>query len=201
MNAFDYATASDDALLVAAAGGDSVAMTELVKRLTPSLMAYFVTRTRSAEAAEELTQATIIRVWRYARHYAANRERWGNGNVWAWTVRVARGVLLNTVRAASRDAVSRAIRVTTDGVDAVSLAPARAEAEYSDGCDRIMEHVARLPKSQAAAFKAVHIQGHTVQAAAVMLGVPTDTIRSRVRLAVDKLRSMLSHDPAFAAFA
>lgn len=201
MNASVSVSASDDSLLVAAAGGDSAAMTELVKRLTPSLMAYFVTRTRSAEAAEELTQATIIRVWRYARHYAANRERWGNGNVWAWTVRVARGVLLNSIRSASRDVVARAARTTADGVDLVSLAPARDEMEYSDGCDRIMAHVARLPKEQADAFTAVHVNGQTLKSVAAALGLPLDTIRSRVRLAAGKLRGMLSADPAFAAVA
>jgi RNA polymerase sigma factor (sigma-70 family) len=60
--------------------------------------------------------------------------------------------------------------------------------------NRLQQAVAELPEEQAVAFTAHHFGGLKFRAIARMVGEPLDTVRSRYRYALDKLRLQFKNE-------
>ena len=86
------ATAADDQLVRAVAGGDRHALELLYRRHAPWLAGRLAARTSSRELAEEALQDTFLAAWRGARAYH------GSGEVPAWLWGIARRRLASLAR-------------------------------------------------------------------------------------------------------
>ena len=93
---------------------------------------------------------------------------------------------LDRLRAA---AVRRDVDPHEVPVPAAPVSP-NADAWQDDG-DRVVSALHQLPEGQREVMQLIYVRGMTSQQAGAALGVPTGTVKSRVRLALRALRQVL----------
>jgi RNA polymerase sigma-70 factor (ECF subfamily) len=157
-----------------AARGDSEATTELV-RATRQDVLRFVTYLAGPSHAEDLVQETYIRALRTLGSYR------GDATVRSWLLAVARHVTLDWLRSDMRR------KETT-----VDVLPVQVGVGDFTGNVELQLLVASLDAARRDAFVLTQILGVDYQQAAVILGCPIGTVRSRVFRARDDLAAMLA---------
>ena len=138
-------------------------------------------------AAEEITQDVFLRIWEKASTYRADKAK-----VVTWIARIARNRAIDVYRQRkSRDDRASA------GWEELKQAASSIEHHPGERMEiarlqrRVREAVASLPADQQAALALAFFQGQTHQEIAENLGVPLGTIKTRIRAAMQKLRSIL----------
>ena len=178
----------DDAALVArVARGDADALGELYTR--HGRVAYVVALrvVGSAEAAEEVVQDAFHAVWRSARSYASER-----GSVRTWLLTIARNAAIDWRR-------SRGARTSRDEpLDVAAEVPGdervddRVTIRIRDG--RVRAAVEALPPDQRQVLDLAFWGGLSQTEISARTGIPLGTVKSRVRLAMAKLRDGLAEE-------
>jgi RNA polymerase sigma-70 factor (ECF subfamily) len=138
-----------------------------------------------AQAAEEVVLDVYLQAWRQASSYAA-----GRGSPLAWLLTIARSRAIDRRRSGAlrrrrERPLSRGFEVAWagGGPEAAGL-----EAEERR---RVMAALARLPAEQQRAIELAFFQGLTHAEIARKLGEPVGTVKTRIRLGMMKLRSLL----------
>jgi RNA polymerase sigma factor (sigma-70 family) len=175
-------TPSDADLLAQVAAGDERALRELVERHSAWLALRLRRRTPDEELAASALQDTFVAVWRQARRYR------GDGDVGAWLWGIAIRQLVSRLR------VRRGPTPVSQQVVA-ALSPSLRSAE--DELLAAVEHgdlgaaLRGLSPELREALEATVLDGLSTSEAALLLGVPQGTVKSRVRLAKARLRRQL----------
>jgi RNA polymerase sigma-70 factor (ECF subfamily) len=175
--------ADDAALMAALAAGADGALDAVARRLAGPLRAS-ATRIVGGAAADDVVQETLERVWRHASRFDAER-----GTLEAWALRIGRNVAIGYLRRER----SRAFRAADSGaaidLDRVAdpVAGPADVAERAALAGAVRRAVHRLRPERRAALECV-LAGHTLVAAADLLGLPEGTLKSRVRAAYADLR-------------
>jgi RNA polymerase sigma-70 factor, ECF subfamily len=173
----------DESLLERIREGDLESLEELYERYNRQAFALAYRMLSNRETAEEVTQDAFLSVWRQAATYRAG-------------VGAARPWLLSIVH---HRAVDR-LRRTRERQPAVSLDEAWMKPSGSDvfsdvyrGLQReqIRQALAQLPDEQRVAIDLAYFHGTTYVEIAEMTDVPVGTVKSRVRLGLEKLKSSL----------
>ena len=172
--------AQREALLVAAMRGNEDAMQALVVTLLPrvrNLVRYLV---RSDEV-DDLTQDALLRVVEKLAGYR------GEGSLESWSDGVTLRVVLNRMRK------ERAEARRTDPTTPDEL-PTNVPAEHLHRFlmrQRTVRALDKLPDSQRHVTVMHHVLGMTVPEIAAELGTPVETVRSRLRLGMTRIRSSM----------
>ena len=106
----------DDRLMIRLQEGDRAAFDDLVSRHQGDLYGFFVKNTRDPALAEDLTQETLLKIYGLAWDYLPL------GRFRGWMFRIARNLLIDTVRRRGHDALVHALRSKErhdDAADAV----------------------------------------------------------------------------------
>lgn len=174
---------SDDELLVRCARGDGDALAELYDRHAGWLLLRLRRRCGSPDVVEEVLQDTFVSVWRGAASYASQ----GTAAAWLWTV-------------ASRRLVD-ALRVRSRVVPVSAAMDVGRQAEVSGTEDLVVTDLAygelggaldRLSPELRQVLQATVIDGLTMREAAVVLGIPEGTVKTRSARARRQLRAGLA---------
>jgi len=164
---------------------DREAFGRLFGRYAPKVKAHLVARGAPASVADELTQEVMLIVWRKAALFDA-----GKGSLVTWLYTISRNCLLNHLRAAGR----RELDVDVD-VDAPEPgdAPPTGEQQLIDRERRrgLAASVERLPPEQREILHRAYWKGQTLQECADEIQIPLGTVKTRVRLALARLRELL----------
>jgi RNA polymerase sigma-70 factor (ECF subfamily) len=173
---------ADDAALMAAIAlrADKAAFAQLFRRYAPKVKAHLVARGAPGGVADELTQEVMLVVWRKAALFDG-----GKGSVVTWLYTISRNCLLNQVRHAGRREAE---------VDAPEAqAPATGEQLLLDDERRqaLVLGVEQLPAEQREALEGAYWKGQTLQEYADERAIPLGTVKTRVRLAMARLRDLL----------
>jgi len=166
-----------------AARGDRQALRRLYDLYSPSAMAIALRMLKNRPVAEEVVQDTFVEVWRRAREYDASR-----GTVSAWIATIARTRALDRLRADARLAAAKekaAAQPETPSVAPLELAVERQQRE------RVNAALGTLPPEQRLAIELAYFDGLTQREIAEKLGQPLGTVKTRVRLAMEKLAVVL----------
>lgn len=149
----------------------------LCRRLQPSVFGALAFYCGSPEVAEDLTQETMLRVW---KHWASVSEMERPDR---WALRVAFNLAKSGWR---RRRVERAVAATR------TVAP----ADPPDPNDALVVRsaVAQLPARQRAAVVVRYFNDLSVADAAVVLGCAEGTVKSLTHQAVARLRELLDVD-------
>lgn len=134
------------------------------------------------QAAEDLVQDAFLAVWRGAARYASSR---GSVRNWMLSILHNRGVdRLRTLGAMSRrqDALEQVELRRPDEPDAAALGIERAVA------GTVREELGTLPAEQNEVLRLAYYGGFTHQEIAEMLKLPLGTVKSRMRLGLERLR-------------
>lgn len=185
----------DDQRMIRLQEGDPAVFDEIVATWQSPLYGFFFRNTRDAQKSEDLVQETLLRLYKKSWDYLPT------GRFKGWLFRVARNLLIDSVRRASHDALIRRVSVTvsSDGeaTDLLNLLPgdvvsAETRVAQSEVADVVQELLAELPEEQRQTFMLHHFDSLTLSEVADAMHTTLPTAKSRLRLAKEKLRYNLS---------
>jgi RNA polymerase sigma-70 factor (ECF subfamily) len=179
---------ADEALLLRVGGqhADQRALTDLYQRHAGTARAVAHRLLYDQAEAEDVVQDVFLTLWRRPNHFDPHR---GTGRAW----------LLTVVRNRSRDQLRRRIP-REDVTELAELLPdpetvdALEELDAATRRELLWRHVDSLPPEQASLIQRAYVQGRTHQEIAAETGLPLGTVKSRIRLGLDKLRLALRED-------
>ena len=171
----------DLALVEAARTGDEEAFASIVRGSADRLFVVAHRILRDVGRAEDAVQQTLVTAW---RDLPALREA---ERFEAWLHRI----LVHACYAEARRASTWSANVVNLPVDGPATRDNTLDVDTRDALDRGFR---RVPTEQRAAFVLHHYLGWPVAEIAESLGVPTETIKSRLRYATTTLRAALDAD-------
>jgi len=161
-----------------AAGADRAAFAELFRHFAPRVKSYGLKLGATAAAAEELAQDTLLAVWRKAGQFDPARA---SASTWIFTI--ARNLRIDALRR------ERPAPAPEDGADPSPLADALLAGAEADV--RVRRALGALPPEQLQVIQLSFFSDAPHAAIAESLGLPLGTVKSRLRLAMTRLRALL----------
>ena len=180
----------DRTLLERAAQGDEAAFEQLYDRYSAVLYALALRIAGEASDAEEIVLDSFAQAWRDATRFRPER-----GSVIAWLTTICRSRALDLVRARGRRGklLDSAHAAEPDAPPAMGSAPAPGDREL-DLLERrqwVADALRALSQPQRQAIELAYYDGLSHSEIAERLGEPLGTVKTRVRLAMEKLRETL----------
>lgn len=178
----------DDILLVkliAAAHTD--ALEQLYDRYNRLVFSVALAILGDRSVAEEATLDVFVHVWRGAKTYHPDRAK-----VNTWLVAITRHHAIDILRWQNSRPDTKSLSL--DDVflsNGPEMPDPEAHAELSLQQARVRDAIAQLPPEQRQVLLLAYFKGHTHQQIAKILEKPLGTIKTRIRLAMQKLREML----------
>ena len=163
-------------------GRDRAAFTELFRRFAGKLQGFLQRTGLNAEDAENILQDIMIAVWNKARLFDPAKA-----SARTWIYSMARNRLIDLKRAEQREyaALERYAGETADDAVYEEDLLARAVGQNSVA---LLEH---LPPEQARVVLMAYVEGKSHREIARELKLPIGTVKSRARLAFQRIRGML----------
>jgi RNA polymerase sigma-70 factor (ECF subfamily) len=166
--------------------GDREAFANLFGHFAPRVKNYLMRLGAPPEAAEELAQETLLTVWRRAAAFDPTRAA---ASTWIFTI--ARNLRIDLSRREARGIPPDDPSQNDPGPTAPDDALSSVEDE-----GRIGRALATLPKEQAQVIALAFFADKPHSEIARDLGLPLGTVKSRLRLAMGRLRAALAeHRP------
>ncbi|HEY0132909.1 MAG TPA: RNA polymerase sigma factor [Nannocystis sp.] len=188
-------TRTDEALMVGFRDGESRAFDVLVVRHRRGLFNFLLRSVQNRSRAEEMLQEVFLRVVRSKERY----EQTAKFTTWVYTI--ARNLCVDESRRAKfRRTVSLdAPRRGADGDDGPGmLESVAADQVATDDAaaapqlrGRIAKAIDLLPDDQREVFLMRQVSGLSFKEIGEIVGAPENTVKSRMRYALDKLRTEL----------
>ncbi|MEU0727666.1 RNA polymerase sigma factor [Streptomyces sp. NPDC006140] len=177
-------TRSDGELLRAvAADADRRAFEELYRRYAPWLRARLRGRCADLGVVDDVVQETFLAVWRGKARY---REE---GDVAGWLWRIGSRRLVDALRGdGARGRLRQALARLGHRDEASAEERVLAGVEHGDLAGALV----RLSPELRAVLQATVIDGLTTREAAVLLGIPPGTVKTRAMRARKQLREALA---------
>jgi RNA polymerase sigma-70 factor (ECF subfamily) len=178
----------EEALTFVALQRDRSAYAELFSYFAPRLKAFGMKMFGNEQQALEMVQDTMLNVWKKAALFDASR---GCASTWIFTI--ARNVRFDMLRKKQ----SRKDDVSADDLWLNGEYPepeADTDASQWDTqllMEKLAPHFASLPPAQREVMERVYLQEKSHQEVSDELAIPLGTVKSRIRLALDRLREAL----------
>ena len=167
-----------------AARADRAAFAALFQHFAPRLKSYFMHLGMAGDAAEDLAQETMLIVWRKAASFDPAKA-----GAATWIFTIARNLRIDTLRRLRR-------RAETEPAPPDYDPPTPAVAEEAvlamEQETRLASARATLPAEQAAVVRLSYLQNKPHHQIEKELGVPLGTVKSRLRLALVRLRGAMA---------
>ena len=184
---------SDEELMLAYAAGDAAAFDLLYARHKGGVYRYLLRHCRQSAIADELFQDVWSNLIRARASYAPTAK------FATWLYRLAHNRWVDQVRAdghltlVSTDDEAHAETVAS--IPAARTDEPQRHAENRELGARLRAAVASLPPAQRDAFLLQHEGGLSLAEIAELTGAGMETVKSRIRYAVAKLREELRDEP------
>ncbi len=186
----DYESLDDHQLIQRISQVDKEALETLYVRYQTPVYSLAMFMLKQPALAEEVTQDIFLNIWLKAGSFNAER-----GQPKGWIMSVAHHKIVDVIRSRRRTIVN------TDPADyeTLDLLPAagastEAQVEQTLERERIMRALATIPESQKEVIMLAYFEGFSQSEMAQRLDQPLGTIKTRVRLAMQKLRTVLEND-------
>ena len=166
------------------ADGDREAFRRLFEHFAPRVKGLMLKTGASSDDAEEIAQETLLAVWRKAAQFDPV-----SAGASAWIFTIARNLRIDSVRRVARTGVvdhEAELEYLVDPAEQVDDAMAR-----NDEADRIARALSCLSEEQSMAIRLSFIEERPHPEIADFLGIPLGTVKSRIRLAMNRLRALL----------
>ena len=161
---------------------DRESFRRLFDHFSPRLRAYLRRLGAADPAAEELVQEVMLTVWRRAAQYDPRQA-----GVATWIFTIARNRRIDLLRRERRPEIDPHDPALTPSEPAAPDSGVSAHEEEQ----AIRVAVDRLPKEQASLLRMAFFDDKSHSTIADELGLPLGTVKSRLRLALQKLRVAL----------
>jgi RNA polymerase sigma-70 factor (ECF subfamily) len=170
-----------------ASRGDREAFKKLFEHFAPRIKGLMLKAGCNADEAEEIAQNALIAVWRKADQFDPS-----SAGAAAWIFTIARNLRIDSAR--------RAVRAVRLGNDA-ELADSPDPADLPDvmisrveNAARVKAAIERLSAEQSRVIRLSFIEEQPHPEIASLLGIPLGTVKSRIRLAMNRLREFLDEE-------
>ncbi|MGW8251742.1 MAG: sigma-70 family RNA polymerase sigma factor [Anaerolineales bacterium] len=185
----DYQKLDDATLLRFITRADEGALGELYDRYSRLVYSMALNSTGDAGLAEEITQDVYLRIWNKAATYQSSQ-----GKVTTWIVSITRYRAIDMMRRLSvRPEGNRADWIEGEAIEASDPMDIEEQVENAERQQRVRSAVSELPEEQRAALSLAFFQGYSHSEIAEILGEPLGTVKTRIRLGMQKLRQSLQH--------
>lgn len=164
---------------------DKAAYARLFNHFSPRLKAFGMKMFGNEQQALEMVQDTMLNVWQKAALFDHSR---GAASTWIFTI--ARNVRFDMLRKkqSKKDDIS-ADDLWSDGEYPESEAVSQADAwDIQLMMEKLLPHFTVLPDAQREIVEKVYLEEKSHQQVATELDIPLGTVKSRLRLALDRLR-------------
>ncbi|GAA6185640.1 MULTISPECIES: sigma-70 family RNA polymerase sigma factor [Alteromonadaceae] len=162
---------------------------EVFNYFAPRLRSYCLKQTGNEALAMELVQDTMSNVWQKAHLFNAEK---GSPSTWIFTI--ARNLRFDMLRKQQNrkedicsDDLWPVLCEHTADVNEVSL-------EQQMTMQQINTMFESLPEKQKVVIEAIYIEGKSQQEVASQLDIPLGTVKSRTRLALQRLKELIKDD-------
>ena len=186
----DYESLDDHQLMQLISQADKDALEALYTRYQTPVYSLAMYMLKQPALAEEVTQDIFLNIWLKASSFNAER-----GQPRGWIMSVAHHKIVDLIRSRRRTIIS------TDPADyeTLDLLPAggastEAQVEQTLERERIMRALETIPESQREVIMLAYFGGFSQSEMADRLDQPLGTVKTRVRLAMQKLRTVLEND-------
>jgi RNA polymerase sigma-70 factor (ECF subfamily) len=161
---------------------DRAAFAELFRHFAPRVKSYLLRQGADDGTAEEVMQEALLMVWRRAETYDRRQA-----TVSTWLFTIARNKRIDRIR--------REKRPEFDPTDPLLVpepeAPPDQAHDAGQAEDRLRAALATLPPEQAELVRTAFFQDLSHRDIATARNLPLGTVKSRIRLALEKLRKAL----------
>ena len=154
----------------------------LYDRYSGALYGVIIRIIQKESVAEEVLQDVFIKIWNRIDGYDESK-----GKLFTWMVNIARNQAIDKVR--SKEMTRE--RKTADLENLVSKIDRGNFLEQSTDGIGVKELLNRLPQEQQFIVDHLYLKGYTQSELAEEFNIPLGTVKTRVRLAMEQLRSML----------
>jgi len=187
MKSLKFLPYDDESLIEQIAQLREDALSQLYDRYSDLVFSIALAIVDDRSTAEEITLDVFMRVWQKAASYRADQAK-----VRTWLSHIARHHAIDILR-------RRSIRLdhyalSWDGIplsDTVTTQDPQELIELSLGREHVLAAIAQLPPDQKQALALAYYAGLTQVEIAEVLQQPLGTIKTRLRLAMQKLRHLL----------
>jgi RNA polymerase sigma-70 factor, ECF subfamily len=185
----DLSELSDDQLVQRMSQGDVDALNVLYDRYARAVFSFAVRIVHDSRIAEEVLQEAFMRSWQQSGRFEHNR-----GNYASWLLSITHNLAIDEVRKSQRrpqkaDMVDISDVLRTEIDETVNIEEAAEASELRVTIRNAMEH---LPASQRRTIELAYFEGLSQREIAAFLNEPLGTIKTRMRLAMQKLKDVLS---------
>jgi RNA polymerase sigma-70 factor, ECF subfamily len=164
------------------ARGDTAAFDVVYEQIASSVFGIVLRVMRDPAQSEEVSQDVMLEIWRDAAKFDPQR-----GSAMAWVTTLAHRRAVDRVRSVQKQS-DRELRVATADIPYDEVAEA---AESTFERERVRRCLASLTNLQRESVNLAYYRGYTYGQVASLLGVPTGTIKTRMRDALVRLRDCL----------
>jgi RNA polymerase sigma-70 factor, ECF subfamily len=188
--------ATDEMLMVRYQRGDRDAFAELVRRYETPVYNFVIRHLRHSQSSEDVTQDVFLRVVQKAAEF----KHEARFSTWLYTI--ARNLCVDQLRKQSHrrhpslDQPAKGGDDSRPLLDGIADGHPRASVERSAAAGqvqtRIVEAVQNLPDDQREVFLLRELANMPFKEIAEITGVGENTVKSRMRYALDRLQDALS---------
>ena len=186
----DYQVLEDQELLVRIADGEKDALEAIYDRYSSAVYSLARYMLRSEAVAEEATQDVFLNIWLKAASYSSTR-----GQPKTWIMSVAHHKIIDLIRSRKRASAAADPKEyeTLDLLPSDSVATDEAVVQNLEA-ERVRNALDKLPPAQQEVITLAYYGGLSQSEIAARLGQPLGTVKTRARLALQKLREELRQD-------
>jgi RNA polymerase sigma-70 factor (ECF subfamily) len=160
---------------------DKVAFTALFSWFSPKIIRFGLQKLNTESAANELLQETMTNIWRKAHLFDGDK-----GQATTWVYSIMRNLsfdMLRKVKSNREDNLS-------DDIWPIAEAQLTQDNVFDDHLmsSNIIKHINILPDAQKVIIRGLYFDEMSQEQLATKLEIPLGTVKSRLRLALVKLR-------------
>jgi len=171
------------------AAGSQDALSRLYDETSPLINGLLLRMLEHPQDAEEALLDVYMKAWKNAGSYST-----GRGSVQSWLVIMARSIAIDRIRhkRAQPRTAGFEFETTIEFVSpGASPEQQTADAERSNKVRRLLQ---QLPPEQRELLELAFFGGYSHSELAERLGQPLGTVKSRIRVALSRLRSVLEEE-------
>ena len=164
--------------------GRPVALERLYDRFAPPVFALALRILGIRADAEDVVQEVFLQMWRRAETYRLDR-----GSPECWIMTIARNRALARIRA--ENTMKRGPEYLRERPGPAIVEPVSGPVVRAEVALTVRSALARLPEEQRRVLELAYFEGLTQTDIAARLGEPLGTVKTRIRLGMERLKRLV----------
>ena len=178
-------TNPDRSMVLQLKNGDQQAMATILNKYGDALYGAIYQIVRSEDIAKDLMQDACIKIWKNIKSYDENK-----GRLFTWLLRICRNTAIDKARTGKFKAIAQSKTLEEAVYNNVT------HSEQMNIPDSgLMQVIQKLDEKYQQVINLIYLQGFTQREVADELDIPLGTVKSRVKIAIRELRSLLGDNP------